>query len=117
MEKFEIRPWGWFEVLTEDVNYKVKRLVVCPGKRLSYQYHNKRKEHWVVVQGDGVFIYGNDNSTFEKTVETGSSIFIEIGEYHRIQNTGESDLIIIETKLGQCDEEDIVRIVDDFNRV
>ena len=109
---YETRPWGHFEVLAEGPNCKVKRLVVKPGKRISYQYHKHRLEHWVIVQGSGNFILNAIN----KYVFTGDTMQINIGDYHRIHNIGAEDLIIIETQLGKCDESDIVRIEDDYNR-
>lgn len=112
MSEVTVRPWGWFEVLAEDTTYKVKRLVVKSGKRLSYQYHNKRSERWVIVQGTGNFILNAIN----KYVFVGDALQINIGDYHRIHNIGVEDLIIIETQLGDCDELDIVRIDDDYNR-
>ena len=112
MEQFENRPWGSFEVLSEGPNYKVKRFIVKSGKRMSYQYHNKRSEYWVVVQGSGNFTLDAIN----RQISVGDVLYIEIGSYHRIHNTGTEDLIVIETQLGVCDESDIVRIDDDFNR-
>jgi len=109
---FETRPWGWFEVLTVDPTYKVKRFVVVSGKRLSYQYHNNRTEQWVIVQGTGNFILNAINHE----VKAGDVLTIKPGDYHRIHNIGVEDLIVIETQLGICDESDIVRIDDDFNR-
>jgi len=112
MTQYEKRPWGWFEVLTEHTTYTVKRLVVNPGKRLSYQFHYKRSEHWVITQGVGNFILNATN----RQVGVGDVLTINLGDHHRIHNTGAEDLIIIETQLGECDESDIVRIDDDYGR-
>ena len=112
MEQFENRPWGHFEVLSEGTNHMVNRVIVKSGKRVSYHYHNKRSEYWIVVQGSGNFILDATN----RKVSVGDVLYIEPGSYHRIHNTGIEDLIVIETQLGVCDESDIVRIDDDFNR-
>lgn len=109
---YETRPWGHFEVLAEGPNCKVKLLVIKPGKRISYQYHKHRLEHWVIIQGVGNFILDAKNTS----VEPGMFFSIQPEQLHRIHNTGSEDLIIIETQLGKCDESDIVRIDDDYNR-
>ena len=108
----DYRPWGWFENLLDEENYKVKRLCVYPGARLSLQKHFKRSEHWVVVNGVGIITKGN--SEFE--LKEGESVFLEKEEIHRITNNHEENLIIIETQIGECIEDDIVRFEDDFNR-
>lgn len=113
MSEITVRPWGWFEVLAEDSTYKVKRLVVKSGKRLSYHYHDKRSENWTIVQGTGNSILNAIN----KCVFVGDTLQINTGDYHRIHNTGVKDLIVIETQLGNCDESDIVRIECDYSRI
>jgi mannose-6-phosphate isomerase-like protein (cupin superfamily) len=113
LKLYEERPWGYFEVLMDEPNYKVKRFVVKSGKRISYQYHKKRSENWVVVQGKGLLTLNAEN----KEVGPNSIIHIEQGDYHRIHNIGIEDLVIIETQFGEyCGEDDIVRVDDDFNR-
>jgi|688.fasta_scaffold82320_3 mannose-6-phosphate isomerase-like protein (cupin superfamily) len=112
-QDYEERPWGYFEVLLDEPNFKVKRFVVKSGKRLSYQYHKKRSENWVVVQGNGLLTLNAEN----KEIGPNSIVHIEKGDYHRVHNIGIEDLIIIETQFGEyCGEDDIVRIDDDFNR-
>lgn len=106
------RPWGSYEVLYETDTYKVKRFIVKSGKRISYQYHNNRSEHWCIVQGKGNFILDGMN----RTVTVGDVLSIDVGSLHRIHNIGMEDLVVIETQLGICEESDIVRIDDDFNR-
>jgi mannose-6-phosphate isomerase len=106
------RPWGSYEVLYEADTYKVKRVIVKSGKRISYQYHQNRSEHWTIVQGTGNFILDGMN----RTVTVGDVLSIDIGSLHRIHNISTCDLIVIETQIGVCDESDIVRIDDDFNR-
>src|SRR5262245_28634954 len=112
--KFDRRPWGTFTVLDERDNYKVKRIEVLPGKRLSYQKHAQRAEHWVVVKGLAkVTLNGEDI-----TVAGGQSIDIPIGAAHRIENPGAELLVFIEVQRGSyLGEDDIVRLQDDFGRV
>ena len=108
------RPWGSFTVLDEGRDYKVKRIEVLPGKRLSYQKHARRAEHWVVVAGEAkVTLDGRDI-----TVRDGETVDIPVGASHRIENPGESDLVFIEVQRGDyLGEDDIVRLDDDFGRV
>jgi len=106
------RPWGrWEEYLNED-GYRLKRIIVHPGERLSLQKHAYRAEHWVIVRGEGVFTL----DTEDKRVGIGDMVFIPIGGVHRIQNVGSEELIIVETQLGRCEEDDIVRLEDDYGR-
>jgi mannose-6-phosphate isomerase len=107
------RPWGRYEVLQEGVKYKVKSIHVNPGKRLSYQRHQKRAEHWYITQGTGeVTIDGKISS-----VSPGSVIDIAVNQLHRIANTGDIELIFIEVQTGTYfGEDDIERIEDDFGR-
>ncbi len=110
---FDRRPWGTFTVLDEGENFKVKRIEVLPGKRLSYQKHSQRAEHWVVVQGTAkVTLDGR-----EITIETGQAIDIAIGAAHRVENPGTVPLLFIEVQRGNyLGEDDIVRLQDDFGR-
>ncbi len=107
------RPWGrWEEYLNED-GYRVKRIIVHPGERLSLQKHEHRSEYWVIVSGRGVFsLDGQD-----RDISAGESVFIPVRGVHRVQNTGDEPLVIIETQLGLCDENDIIRLEDDYGRV
>ncbi len=112
--KFDRRPWGTFTVLDEGNNFKVKRIEVLPGKRLSYQKHSQRAEHWVVVQGTAKVTL-DDRDTM---VATGQAIDIAIGSAHRVENPGADTLIFIEVQRGSyLGEDDIVRLQDDFGRV
>jgi mannose-6-phosphate isomerase len=112
--RFDQRPWGTFTVIDEGDGFKVKRIEVFPGKRLSYQKHSQRAEHWVVVQGTAkVTLDGR-----EIVVEAGQAIDIAIGSAHRIENPGEQTLLFIEVQRGDyLGEDDIVRLQDDFGRV
>jgi mannose-6-phosphate isomerase-like protein (cupin superfamily) len=111
---FEERPWGSFTILDEGENYKVKRLEVLPGKRLSYQRHSQRAEHWLVVRGTAKVTL-NDT---EILVHTGEALDIPLGAAHRIENSpGQEKLVIIETQTGDYfGEDDIERLEDDFGR-
>ena len=113
MREFDRRPWGSYTVLEEAPTFKVKRIEVLPGKRLSYQKHSQRAEHWFVVQGTAKVTL-DDN---EITVGTGESIDIPIGAAHRVENPGNDDLIFIEVQRGNyLGEDDIVRLQDDYGR-
>ena len=107
------RPWGSYEVLGEGSGYKMKKIVVKPGKRLSLQKHFKRNEHWVVVEGEALVTI--DDS--EMQIKRNESIYIKSGQIHRLENTANSDLIVIEVQTGEyLGEDDIVRISDDYDR-
>ena len=111
--KFDRRPWGTFTVLDEGENFKVKRIEVLPGKRLSYQKHAQRAEHWVVVQGTAKVTLDNRNLI----VTTGQAIDIAVGSAHRVENPRDELLIFIEVQRGgYLGEDDIVRLQDDFGR-
>lgn len=111
------RPWGYFEILYKDHNYKVKRIVVHGGKRLSLQSHQKRDELWMVVAGRGFVTLRTDyqDSTFR--LQPFDTIDIERTDIHRISNEGFTDLVFIEIQTGECSEDDIKRFEDDFGRV
>lgn len=111
---YEERPWGSFTILDEGENYKVKRLEILPGKRLSYQRHSRRSEHWFVVRGTAKVTL-NDK---EILVPAGAALDIPVGSAHRIENTPDSEkLVLIETQTGDYfGEDDIERLDDDFGR-
>ena len=106
------RPWGRWEEFLNEPGYRVKRIFVHPGQRLSLQRHALRSEHWAIAKGTGMFTL--DSDVFE--VSVGDRVFIPVGGVHRIENTGDENLIIIETQLGVCDENDIERLEDDYGR-
>lgn len=109
----EQKPWGYYEVLLNAENTKIKRITVNPGGKLSYQYHHKRSEHWVMIEGTASVIV-NDHS---KIVEAGDSIYIPVGTKHRVSNEGDTDLVFIEVQTGEYfGEDDITRIEDLYNR-
>lgn len=108
------RPWGGYTVLEENKNYKIKRIEVNPGHRLSLQMHHHRSEHWIVVSGTARVIC--DKSEF--IVNVNESTFIPMGKLHRLENPGIIPLIIIEVQSGEyLGEDDIVRIHDDYQRI
>jgi mannose-6-phosphate isomerase len=111
---FDKRPWGSFTVLDEAPNYKVKRIEVLPEKRLSYQRHERRSEHWMVVSGTAkVTLEGR-----EIIVETGETVDIPQRAAHRIENPGSEKLVFIEIQRGTyLGEDDIERLQDDYGRV
>lgn len=109
----DVRPWGSYTVLEAAARYKVKRIEVRPGQRLSYQKHLRRSEHWMVVQGCGkVTLDGTDVALNE-----GDVVDVPAGTAHRIENTGEVMLTFIEIQRGDYfGEDDIVRLQDDYGR-
>jgi mannose-6-phosphate isomerase-like protein (cupin superfamily) len=113
MLNWDDRPWGRWEEYLNGPDYRVKRLSVHPGKRLSLQAHRLRSEYWVVVQGQGKLILDETERRFSK----GETVFIPLGVVHRVENDGQADLVIIETQLGTCLEDDIVRLHDDWDRI
>jgi mannose-6-phosphate isomerase len=113
-QEFDRRPWGSFTILDEGSGYKVKRIEVLPGKRLSYQKHARRSEHWMVVQGVGQVTLNQEN----KYVEIGDTVDVPVGTLHRILNFGAEPLIFVEIQRGDyLGEDDIERIQDDFGRI
>ena len=109
----EERPWGSFEHLLDCEYCKVKRIIVKPEQRLSYQYHYKRSECWVIVQGAATVTLDDKIHTFVE----GDVVQIDCETKHRVENKSEQDLIFIETQTGTYfGEDDIVRIEDDYGR-
>ncbi|QXE89111.1 cupin domain-containing protein [Geomonas subterranea] len=113
MERGE-RPWGTYTVLDEHNGYKIKRIEVLPGQRLSLQMHHHRSEHWIVVSGTAKVTCGET----VKIININESTFIPIGSTHRLENPGVIPLVIIEVQSGEyLGEDDIVRFQDDYHRV
>jgi len=109
----EERPWGRFFVLHDEPSYKLKRIEVDPGGRLSYQYHHKRSEAWIIVEGTGVITLDGIDKEFTK----GQTVLIPQGVKHRIENKRQEKVVFIEVQTGSYfGEDDIVRIEDDYNR-
>jgi mannose-6-phosphate isomerase-like protein (cupin superfamily) len=111
--RFDRRPWGTFTVLDEADGFKVKRIEVLPGKRLSYQKHARRAEHWVVVKGTAKVTLDD----VDIIVDSGEAIDIAVGSAHRVENPGDEVLVFVEVQRGNyLGEDDIVRLQDDFGR-
>ena len=107
------RPWGTYTVLENSPNYKIKRIVVKPQKRLSLQKHFHRNEHWIVVSGTAIVRVGEQ----EMTLRANESTYIHAGILHRLENPGNIDLVLIEVQVGEyLGEDDIVRVEDDYKR-
>lgn len=107
------RPWGTYEVLVNTPGYKVKRIMVKPGGRLSLQKHFHRNEHWIVVSGTAT-VTVDDNV---KLVRPNESTYIKMGQLHRLENHGKIDLYMIEVQVGEyTGEDDIVRVDDVYGR-
>ena len=107
------RPWGRYEILQESDSHKVKCIWVTPGKRLSYQRHQKRAEHWFMVAGSARVTLNGVVSE----LKAGQTVDIGIGDLHRVENIGSDDLVFIEVQSGSYfGEDDIERIEDDFGR-
>jgi mannose-6-phosphate isomerase len=109
----EDRPWGSYTVLEERGSYKIKRIEIFPEKRLSYQRHEKRSEHWVVVEGEAVVTLEGQ----EIRLSPGQSVDIPRLAPHRVLNPGRGGLTMIEVQRGDyLGEDDIIRLDDDFGR-
>ena len=114
MNNVEERPWGKFEILLDDTNTKVKRITVKPNQRLSYQYHHKRSEHWVIIEGTATIILNG----LKIVKHPGDNIFIPVETKHRIINENSfANLVFVEVQIGSYfGEDDIVRLEDDYER-
>ena len=111
--RYDERPWGSFTVLDEGEGFKVKRIEVLAGKRLSYQKHARRAEHWFVVRGTAKVTLNGE----EIIKAAGEAIDIPIGAAHRVENPGTELMVFIEVQQGDyLGEDDIVRLEDDFGR-
>jgi len=114
MKNITRRPWGSYEVLLEAPGHKVKRFIVSPEGCLSLQLHHQRSEHWFVVAGLGIAIVDGK----KKNLRPGRSIDIPRKSKHRVWNSSEENLIIIEVQRGEyCGEDDIERFDDKYGRI
>ncbi len=113
--QFEERPWGSFTILDGGKDFKVKRIDVLPEKRLSYQRHSLRSEHWFVVRGTAKVTLNGE----EILVTAGQALDIPVGSAHRVENPDPTELLVfIETQTGDYfGEDDIERLDDDFGRI
>ena len=109
----EERPWGRYYVLHDESSYKLKRIEVDPGGRLSYQYHYRRSEVWTIVEGVGTITLDDKVTDFKP----GETVLIPQGVKHRVENKTNDIVVFIEVQTGSYfGEDDIVRIEDDYNR-
>lgn len=108
-----IRPWGEYHILYDDENCKVKKIIVNPGGKLSYQYHFKRNEVWTITEGTGIFT----KDGIHTICGPGDTLIIPTRAKHMIENTGTEPLVFIEVQRGSYfGEDDIVRISDVYGR-
>jgi mannose-1-phosphate guanylyltransferase/mannose-6-phosphate isomerase len=108
------RPWGCYEDIDAGERFRVKRITVEPGQKLSLQYHHHRAEHWVIVSGTARVTRGEEILLLTEN----QSIFIEVGQMHRLENPGKVPLQLIEVQTGTyLGEDDIVRVEDVYQRV
>ncbi len=113
IHRLAYRPWGTYEVLLDTAQYKIKRIIVKPGCKLSLQKHFHRNEHWIVVSGTATVTVGEKISL----VRPNESTYIQMGEMHRLENEGKIDLVMIEVQVGEyTGEDDIVRVEDVYGR-
>ena len=111
--EWDQRPWGHYLVLSDEPDYKVKRIVVEPSQRLSLQRHRKRSEHWVAVSGEGIATLGEE----EITLLPGDALDVPQGAWHRVRNPGALPFVFIEVQRGSYfGEDDIERKEDDYGR-
>ncbi len=112
-ESWDERPWGgYLDWYRDESRATLKIMVVRPGARMSLQRHAHRDEVWRVLEGKGL-----DEGTKPATpLEPGTTHFVAVGATHRIANTGSEPLVIVEVQLGECREDDIERLEDDFGR-
>ena len=107
------RPWGKYFVLVGEPHYKLKRIEVNPGQKLSYQFHYKRQEQWTIIEGNATIVLDGE----EISLAYGQSVFIPLGANHRIMNLTDRPVIFIEVQTGTYfGEEDIVRLEDEYDR-
>jgi mannose-6-phosphate isomerase len=111
--EFDQRPWGNYQVLADEPDHKVKRIVVYPGKRLSLQRHRLRAEHWYVIAGQGLVTRDRE----EISLTAGEAVDIPRGARHRLENPGPLKVVFIEVQTGDYfGEDDIERFEDDYGR-
>ena len=108
-----VRPWGRYDVIDAGEGFKVKRITVKPGQRLSYQSHRHRSEYWTIVSGSARITV--DDSLLDR--KRGGTVTITVGAKHRVENPGSEPLVFIEVQIGEyLGEDDIERFDDDYGR-
>ncbi len=112
-ELIRITPWGGWEVLRNEPDFKTKRIMLAPGRRLSYQRHRRRSEHWVIARGKALVTLDGK----ELELEPGQAVDIPVGVAHRIGNPGREEMVFIEVQRGEYfGEDDVERLEDDYGR-
>ena len=107
-------PWGFYQTLSDMPDHKIKRIIVYPEQRLSYQRHSHRSEHWYVIKGYAIATINGQ----EIELTSGKAIDVPVGSWHRIKNHGEENLVFIEVQTGDYfGDDDIERVEDDYGRV
>ena len=107
------RPWGSYDILDGGEGFQVKRLTISPGAAVSFQYHNHRAEHWIVVSGTAKVTKGEEVFLLKEN----ESVSIPQGMKHRLENPGDVPLEVIEAQMGEyLGEDDIIRLEDNYNR-
>ena len=113
IHKHVFRPWGEFKNIHTELGFQIKILIIYPKNKISLQYHNKRSEHWVVVEGKATVTKGT--KTFD--LKTNQSTFIDVKELHRLENKTNQILKLVEIQTGKyLGEDDITRIEDKYGR-
>ncbi len=113
-EKIEHRPWGFYEILSDASDCKVKRITVYPDQRLSLQRHFRRSEHWYVISGKAIVTRNGE----EISLAAGQCVDLPVLAWHRIRNIGAENVVFIEVQTGDYfGEDDIERSEDDYGRV
>jgi len=107
------RPWGYYVVLSDEADHKVKRIVVKSGQRLSLQCHSRRSEHWYMLRGRAIVTLDSR----EISLDAYQAVDIPVGVKHRVMNPGPDELAFIEVQTGDYfGEDDIERFEDDYGR-
>lgn len=106
------KPWGYYEDIFRSQTIVIKKIVIHAQQRLSLQKHEKRCEYWGIEEGRGKLQIGD----WESDLLPSNSVYIPKGTIHRVTNVGDSNLVIYETQIGICDEDDIIRLEDQYGR-
>lgn len=106
------KPWGWYEDLERRDSYVVKKIYVNPNQRFSLQKHSKREEFWIILNGQGII----NVDGYLSDVGEGDFFHIKKNQIHRLQSK-DKGITFIEVQKGECQENDIVRLEDDYNRL
>lgn len=113
-DQFSIRPWGRYDILDLETTHQVKRIIVMPGMRLSYQRHQFRTEFWVIISGIAQFTLNDVVSKHH----SGEVLHVPAGSKHRVECLSNDPLVFIEVQIGSYfGEDDIERFADDFGRI